>query len=79
MHRIAHFAVTHISLWVRRRAFQHYIAEDAFFLKAFSQAYALALAQTHDSDHRNTLQTLLAGVEQELKLHQGYAEVRLDC
>lgn len=38
----------------------------------------MALAQTHDSDQRSTLQTLLAGVEQELKLHQGYAEVRLD-
>lgn len=62
-----------------RKAFQHYVAEDAFFLKAFAQAYALAVAQTHNTDQRDTLQTLLAGVEQELKLHHGYAEVWLPC
>ena len=64
-----------ILTWPCRQAFQHYVGQDAFFLKAFAQAYALALVQTTDSEERNTLQTLLAGVDQELKLHQAYAKV----
>lgn len=58
-----------------RRAFQHYVAQDAYFLKAFAQAYALALAQTTESKERSTLQRLLDGVHEELKMHKGYAKV----
>ena len=58
-----------------RSAFQHYVAQDAFFLKAFAQAYALAMAQTADPEQLKTLQTLLAGVHQELEMHQGFAKV----
>ena len=58
-----------------RQAFQHYVAQDAFFLKAFAQAYALALGQTPVPEERNTLQALLNGVDAELNLHKGYAKV----
>ena len=51
------------------------MAQDAFFLKAFAQAYALAMAQTADPEQLSTLQTLLAGVHQELEMHQGFAKV----
>lgn len=58
-----------------RQTFQHYVAQDAFFLKAFAQAYALALGQTQVPEERSTLQVLLNGVDAELDLHKGYAKV----
>jgi len=58
-----------------RQAFQHYVAQDAFFLKAFAQAYALALGQTQVPEEHSTLQALLNGVDAELNLHKGYAKV----
>jgi len=60
-----------------RQAFQHYVAQDAFFLKAFAQAYALALGQTPVPEERSTLQALLNGVDAELNLHKGYAKVTM--
>ena len=51
------------------------MAQDAFFLKAFTQAYALALSQTQVPEERSTLQALLNGVDAELNLHKGYAKV----
>ena len=51
------------------------MAQDSFFLKAFAQAYALAMAQAADDDMRHDLQNLLDGVHQELQMHQGYAKV----
>lgn len=58
-----------------RHAFQHYVSQDAFFLKAFAQAYALALCQTTDTQERQTLQDLLQGVDKELEMHKAYAKV----
>ncbi|DBA77723.1 TPA: hypothetical protein ACH3X2_008416 [Trebouxia sp. C0005] len=57
-----------------KQTFQHYVAQDAFFLKAFAQAYALALGQTQVPEERSTLQVLLNGVDAELDLHKGYAK-----
>lgn len=57
-----------------RHAFQHYISQDAFFLKAFAQAYALALCQTAVVEERQTLQSLLEGVDKELELHKAYTK-----
>jgi thiaminase (transcriptional activator TenA) len=53
-------------------AFQHYIAQDAYFLDAFARAYALALARSPDRHGLDAFQELLAGVVHELRLHGGY-------
>ncbi len=53
------------------------MAQDAFFLKAFAQAYALALGQTQVPEEHSTLQALLNGVDAELNLHKGYAKVTM--
>ncbi len=56
-----------------RTAFRHYIAQDAFFLRAFLQAYALAVAKSDNVDHAQQLHQLMGGVLDELKLHAEYA------
>lgn len=56
-----------------RCVFQQYIAQDAFFLEAFSRAYALALARSPDRAGLHDFSVLLAGVQDELRLHEGYA------
>lgn len=56
-----------------RAAFQRYVAQDAFFLEAFARAYALALARCPDRSGARDFFMLLAGVQEELKLHAGYA------
>lgn len=60
-----------------REAFQHYLAQDAFFLGTFAKTYALALAKAGDLGPEvfQTLQELLAGIHEELKLHKSYAQV----
>ena len=59
-------------------AFRRYIAQDAFFLRAFFSAYALAAARTADRlDVARRLHALMQGVLDELELHRAYAE-RLD-
>lgn len=57
-----------------RPAFEHYIAQDAFFLEAFAKAYALALARSPDPAMMRRFKALLDGVFEELALHAGYAE-----
>ncbi|KAG2498573.1 hypothetical protein HYH03_003324 [Edaphochlamys debaryana] len=59
-----------------RRSFQHYVAQDAYFLHHFARAYALALAKAGAEDDATfeALSTLLRGVHAELKLHGAYAE-----
>ncbi|HZY65047.1 MAG TPA: TenA family protein [Rubrobacteraceae bacterium] len=54
-------------------SFQEYVAQDAFFLESFARAYALALARTPDAGNLHDFAELLAGVLEELKLHEGYA------
>jgi thiaminase/transcriptional activator TenA len=56
-----------------RRAFQHYVGQDAYFLDAFARAYALALARSPDREGRERFYRLLGGVLDELRLHAGYA------
>ncbi|GIL58089.1 hypothetical protein Vafri_12939, partial [Volvox africanus] len=58
-----------------RRAFQHYVAQDAYFLKYFARAYGIALSKALalDDDTFNVLGRLLRGVHEELKLHGAYA------
>ncbi|WP_419949632.1 TenA family protein [Candidatus Palauibacter sp.] len=59
-------------------AFRRYVAQDAFFLRAFFSAYALAAARTVARiDVARRLHTLMQGVLDELELHRAYAE-RLD-
>ncbi len=61
-----------------RAAFRRYVAQDAFFLKAFFGAYALAAARAADRiEVARRLHALMQGVLDELELHRAYAE-RLD-
>jgi thiaminase/transcriptional activator TenA len=53
--------------------FAYYVGQDAFFLEAFARAYSIAAAKAPDWDGFCTLHALAAGVQEELKLHGGYA------
>lgn len=57
-----------------RDVFAGYVAQDAFFLEAFTRAYALALAHSPDCATLDTFAELLAGARAELGLHTSYAE-----
>ena len=57
-----------------RETFQRYIVQDAFFLDAFARSYALALAHSPDQQGIRDFFELLAGVQEELRLHASYAE-----
>lgn len=57
-----------------RRAFEYYVAQDAFFLEAFARAYALALARSPDREGLSSFSALISGVMEELELHAGYAK-----
>jgi len=62
-------------------AFRRYVAQDAFFLRAFVRAYALALAKSQSIEQAETFHGLIGGVLDELKLHAGYAkelDIQLD-
>ena len=50
--------------------FGAYVAQDAFFLRAFLQAWALALARAADPE---PFRDLLNGAADELRLHRAYA------
>jgi thiaminase/transcriptional activator TenA len=54
-------------------SFRGYVAQDAFFLESFARAYALALARSPDREGLRDFAELVAGVMEELGLHQGYA------
>lgn len=56
-----------------RATFQAYVLQDAYFLEAFARAYALALARCPDREGIWSFFELLAGVQEELRLHAGYA------
>ena len=56
-----------------RDAFAAFIAQDAFFLDGFARAYALALAHSPDRSSLDAFAELLAGVREELRLHDGCA------
>ncbi|MCT7661371.1 TenA family protein [Mycobacterium deserti] len=56
-----------------KELFAGYVAQDAFFLESFARAYAFALTRSPDTTTLLTLADLLAGVRQELGLHESYA------
>ena len=56
-----------------RESFADYVAQDAFFLQAFARAYALGVAHSADRAAMEAWADLLAGVRQELRLHDDYA------
>lgn len=56
-----------------RALFAGYVAQDAFFLESFARAYALTLARSSDTPTLLALAGLIAGVADELKLHNSYA------
>src|ERR1035437_470495 len=58
---------------LRADLFRDYIAQDAFFLRAFSNVYGLALARTSDPETIAWFSELIGGVQDELKLHRVYA------
>jgi thiaminase/transcriptional activator TenA len=53
--------------------FRAFIAQDAFFLRAFLKAYALALARSDEIESGASFYELIGGVLEELKLHRAYA------
>jgi thiaminase/transcriptional activator TenA len=57
-----------------RDRFVFYIEQDAWFLTAFTRAYALAIAKAPDAATMAELRTLLDGVGEELELHRSYAQ-----
>jgi thiaminase/transcriptional activator TenA len=56
-----------------REAFRRYVAQDAFFLRAFLKAYALAAAKCDDFERARIFHELMAGALDELKLHADYS------
>ncbi|MDT0274326.1 TenA family protein [Blastococcus goldschmidtiae] len=56
-----------------RERFAGYVAQDAFFLQAFARAYAMAVVRSPDRAGLEAFADLLAGVREELRLHDGYA------
>ena len=58
---------------LERKVFKRYVAQDAFFLRTFLRAYALAAAKSDDLEQVRLFHQLMAGVVDELKLHAGYA------
>eukprot|EP00271_Cylindrocystis_brebissonii_P016094 TRINITY_DN39296_c0_g1_i1.p1 TRINITY_DN39296_c0_g1~~TRINITY_DN39296_c0_g1_i1.p1 ORF type:complete len:264 (-),score=47.46 TRINITY_DN39296_c0_g1_i1:246-1037(-) len=57
-------------------AFQHYVAQDAFFLDSFAETYKLTLAKIpgKDVESRDVLHQQLKACQDELQLHTSYAE-----
>ena len=62
-----------------RKAFQQYVAQDEFFLSAFSHAFERAIVRAA-GDHgiQSKLRELLEGVRKELLLHEAFAKVRFE-
>ncbi|HUG84219.1 MAG TPA: TenA family protein [Euzebya sp.] len=56
-----------------RRAFTHYVGQDAIYLDSFARAFALGMAKAPDPPSMQTFKALLDGVMEELQLHAGYA------
>lgn len=56
-----------------RDRFAGYVAQDAFFLQAFARAYAMGVVRSPDRAGLEAFADLLAGVREELRLHDGYA------
>ncbi len=59
---------------LNENAFKIYVAQDAFFLRAFRQAYALAIAKCNETETAKIFHKLVAGVLEELNLHKEYSK-----
>ena len=60
------------AVWTLRSS-RGYIAQDAFFLRAFVKAYALALARSRNLATAGDFHGLIGGALEELELHRDYA------
>jgi thiaminase/transcriptional activator TenA len=57
-----------------REAFRRYVGQDAFFLRAFLAAYALAVARCGERlEWARVFHRMMGGALEELELHAGYA------
>jgi thiaminase/transcriptional activator TenA len=56
-----------------RARFTAYLAQDAFFLQAFARGYAMAVVRSPDRAGLEAFADLLAGVREELRLHDAHA------
>ncbi len=62
--------------------YRDYVAQDAFFLRAFAAAYRLAAGRADDDEGRALYARLERGVEEELRLHRETAAamgIDLEC
>ncbi len=57
-----------------KNIFQEYVAQDYFFLESFAKAYGLAVSKSKHKNSIKVLSQLLAGVSEELILHETYAK-----
>ncbi|CAM6045191.1 unnamed protein product [Sphagnum compactum] len=55
-------------------SFQRYIAQDAFFLSSFAEAYGMALQSADDEEAKASIASLQHAVHEELCLHSSFAE-----
>ncbi len=56
------------------RDYDEYVGQDAFYLRAFLKAYALALARCDDLEDARLLHQLAGGALEELEMHLRHAE-----
>lgn len=54
-------------------SFKNYVAQDAYFLRAFAKAYAYALAKAEDEEDIRAFHSLIGSVLEELGLHASYS------
>ena len=59
---------------LNENAFKTYVAQDAFFLRTFRQAYALAISKCDNTETAKIFHKLMAGVLEELNLHKEYSK-----
>ena len=57
-----------------KKKFQHYLAQDYFFLESFARAYGSAVSKSKNKQNIKVLSGLLSGVSEELILHETYAK-----
>lgn len=60
---------------LKKVSFQHYIAQDAFFLAAFCETYKLVEECVGDDNAKGALRELRDAALEELGMHAGYAKV----
>lgn len=56
-----------------RASFKKYVAQDAYFLRAFAKAYAYALIKAEDEKGVRAFHSLIGSVLEELGLHASYS------